>query len=369
MKASELLRRELISLLRGDTLRESLHNDAGIADAALEFAETEGVVALAADAFSTRAIASEWRAPFSGRSRVLAAIDLLRETELRALVEQLHSAGVEALLMKGAHLAYSAYARSDLRPRLDTDILVKASMRRDAESVLASAGYRRAEAQQDGNLLMYQSTFIKASAGVRHVVDLHWRVLNPQVFADVLDTEAMSANAEPLRRLSPAARGLGSVDALLLAAVHRVAHHRHLRPLIWTFDIHLLASGFQARQWRELVERVKAGGAGAVVHQSLSEAQRCFATPVPHFVLEETAGCSEGGMAPYLHASRHAEVVLGELRALPDWESRWRLAMQFAFPARDYMRNVYARGSRMPLSWLYATRIVRGGGRWLRRSS
>jgi hypothetical protein len=41
----------------------------------------------------------------------------------------------------------------------------------------------------------------------------------------------------------PSARGLSSVDALVLTAVHRIAHEFDSERLIWLYDIDLIARG------------------------------------------------------------------------------------------------------------------------------
>ena len=51
-------------------------------------------------------------------------MDLARVAELKQLLRALARGGVLPLLLKGAHLAYSHYARPYLRPKPDTDLLV-----------------------------------------------------------------------------------------------------------------------------------------------------------------------------------------------------------------------------------------------------
>lgn len=335
---------------------------------ALAVAEQEGVVGLVADALKDADVPAAWRTAFTARAHALAALDLVQEAELRQLLERLHDAGVEILLMKGAHLAYSCYSRPDLRPRLDADLLVRADDRARAQRVLTQCGFTPHEAQQDGDLLMYQATFVKTTDHVRHVIDLHWRVLNPQVFADVFTAADLFDRAVPLPRLGAAARALNRIDALLLACVHRIAHHQAERPLIWSYDIHLLGAACHQEDWRYLLKRAIASGAGPLVRRSLLDTQRVFGTEVPQWFLEEPR-LAEGSRAArgYLEPARHATIVLDDLRSLPDWRSRWRLLLQYGFPAADYMRRVYAPASRLPLPLLYGLRLVRGGGRWLRR--
>jgi hypothetical protein len=58
--------------------------------------------------------------------------------------------------------------------------------------------------------------------------------------------------------------------------------------------------------------------------------------------------------------------ALSDLRALPSWKDRVRLAREHLLPPSGYMRDVYARGSRAPLTWLYLKRVLVGTRRWMR---
>lgn len=302
--------------------------------------------------------------------RILTA-DLVREHALRALIEQLHQAGVSALLMKGADLAYSVYSRSDLRVRLDTDLLVHPSRRAPAAAVLVAMGYT-AVPQSGGDLLMYQESYRLDRGGMDvHVVDLHWRVSNSQRFAGVLTFDEMWAASEPRPRLAPHARGLDAVHALLLACVHRIAHHFDTSRLVWTYDVHLLAARLPVGDWDGFLALAASRSVDGPCLRSLENAVRLFGTPVPGHVL---GGLSQRGRAdadadPFLSpGARHASRVWSEVRHVRSWGDRWRLMRQHAFPPAAYMRGVYAPASATPLWLLYLLRIVRGSRRWLSRT-
>jgi hypothetical protein len=69
--------------------------------------------------------------------------------------------------------------------------------------------------------------------------------------------------------------------------------------------------------------------------------------------------------ASYLEGPTQAAAVLDDLRALPAWRDRLRLMREHLFPAAEYMRQVYAPQSSLPLPALYVVRIARGAHRWL----
>ena len=55
------------------------------------------------------------------------AVELARKYELVRVLESLAQSGIAPLLLKGAALAYSLYPSPALRPRADTDLLIRAS--------------------------------------------------------------------------------------------------------------------------------------------------------------------------------------------------------------------------------------------------
>jgi hypothetical protein len=298
------------------------------------------------------------------------AYDLQREAELRALLEALERAAVPALLLKGAQLAYSVYARPDLRPRADTDLLITPDSRRDAERVLVSLGYSLPQ-HVTGTLVTHQATYIKHRGDqALHVVDLHWRVANPQVFSDLLSFDELSEASQPLPALGPAARAPSNAHALVLACVHRVAHHYDSECLIWLYDVHVLASVMSPEDWRVFAEVVRARRIVSVCLQSLRRATENFATRVPSLPFDSTADLDEPRYevtSAYLAERRRVDRLVLDVASLESWSARWLLLREHLFPPGRYMREVYAPSSTMPLPVLYAWRVVRGARKWFKR--
>jgi hypothetical protein len=191
------------------------------------------------------------------------------------------------------------------------------------------------------------------------------------VFATLPAFDELNANAAAVPALGRAARGLAPHAALLLACVHRVAHHFDSRRLIWLYDIHLLASTLSDDEWERFVALAAASDVTVICRQSLLSAKQRLSTPIPDRVLCDPRWSTEPHAEPtaaYLTPRSRAEHVLGELRALPRWRDRVQLVRQHLFPPRRYMREVYAVSSRAPLPILYASRVVRGARRWLERA-
>lgn len=304
------------------------------------------------------------------RCRTEAAADLVREAELTRLLTAFAGADVTAILFKGAALAYLYYARPDLRPRLDTDILIDPQERPAAETVLRELGYMPVP-QLMADLISYQQIWTRRRDGVvAHVVDVHWRLANPQQFGDVLGCREAAARAVPVPALGPAARALGPADALLAACVHRIAHHRRVPMLIWTVDIDRIARRLTASQWELLAAQASARNVRAICLDGLREARRLFGTPVPAGVEDRLAavGSTEPTAAFLQPDRRHIAIVAQDLQALRHWRDRVRLVRQHLLPPPRYMREVYAPDSPSPLPMLYVRRAWRGARRWLARS-
>src|SRR5262249_30430235 len=152
------------------------------------------------------------------------------------------------------HLAYTHYARPDLRPRVDTDVLISADARAQVDALLDRLGYERA-ANVTGELVSAQTFHVKRRGdAIVHAVDVHWQVATPLVSANVRTSAELLARSVPLGQLGPSACAPADVHALLIACVHRVAHHTEsVVRLKWLYDIDLIARGLDARAWDELV--------------------------------------------------------------------------------------------------------------------
>jgi len=291
------------------------------------------------------------------------ATDLWQEAALGECLSALDEAGHAALLMKGALLAYTHYPRPDLRPRLDTDILIRWEQRAAVDATLSRLGYT-ADVRASNELVLYQQTYVNRSGdGQAHVLDVHWRLSNPEVFRSVLTFDEMNASATSVSGL-PAARGLSDVHALIVACVHRVAHHRDDERLIWLYDIHLLASRLDRAQWAKVAALAAERGVQSVCAAGLRRAQHFFGTSIPATFVAEPAASEL--TARYLQPRRsQVDAVVDDLRSLPAWTDRVRLVREYAFPPKRYMREVYAPATATPLLWLYLRRMVFGARRWL----
>ena len=295
------------------------------------------------------------------------AWDMWRAAELATLLEAWRAAGVEALVIKGAALARQVYPEPWLRPHGDVDLLVEhASLPRLTQALLA-LGYAQ-DTTIDGTCVMYQTHFSRTDGqAVRHALDVHWRIANPQVFAHALGFDELRADAVRIPGLGDALAPCAQ-HALLLALVHRAAHHYDTHRLIWLFDIHLLAERLDAQDWARLVTLAVERKVARVAWRGLELADEAFGVSWPTDVRRQLAESpDEDGSAAFLDGiRRQVDVLRSDLGALPHLRARARLVREHLFPSRAYMSARYRTASAWMLPWLYARRILSGAPRWLR---
>ena len=347
--------------------------DDRFADEVLRAAHDHGVEALLA-APVTHPAAPAWPARLRDRLRAQvraeAATEVLRRAEVERMLSVLERRGVPALLMKGAPLAYSHYPRPWLRPRVDTDLLIAPGRQPACVEVMTAEGYALGTGFS-GELVTHQHEWEQIDRhGLRHVFDIHTRAANPHLFAGLLEFPELASRAVAVPGLGPSARGLAAVDALLLACVHRVAHHYGTNRLIWLYDIRLLLGAMDDAERRQWVERAKAKGIRAVTAAAVTAACERFGQPVPPLVAALAVSASEPAeaTASFLEPGRtKVDILLADLRVLPGWRPRIRLVLEHLFPPAAYMRQAYAVSHPAMLSLVYVHRILAGVARWFRR--
>jgi hypothetical protein len=299
-------------------------------------------------------------------ARAAAAREMLAARAAAALFESAQRAGLDLLLLKGAALAYTHYPRPHLRPRNDIDLYIRAGDIPPAEALLAAHGFERT-AEADSQFWTGQRHYSSTAAAGTIRVDLHWRAVNPRAFDDVLPFDAAWRRAVSVPALGPHVRTLSPPDTLLLACVHRVAHHHDGLDLLWMWDVHLVASRLSADEWRELVDAASISRTRAICERGLRLAREFFATPVPADVLELLgADASEPSAAFLGRPVRHVDVARADLAALPGWRERLALVREHLCPPVSYMRGKYARWPAVLLPLAYVHRVVRGAPKWFR---
>ncbi len=299
---------------------------------------------------------------FTARARQHAIVEQLHRAELTAVVSELASFEVRPIVLKGAALAYTHYPHPCLRPREDFDLLVPESRRNDALEVLQARGYSPLE-MVTGRFVTSQQTLARdAGLGVRHTCDLHWRVSNRAAFSRLLPWDRLAAETRFIAGLN--AEGLTPPYALLMACLHRVAHHFDPPTLIWLYDIHLLVSSMGEEDAARFVALAVDSSLATICVRGIALAQHHFRTRLPA-AFDQLVPAGREPLAAYLHGQfRPFDVLMSDLSALQGLRARWQLLREHLFPSPQYLRAAQPRLGSGRLPWLYVHRIVRGATRW-----
>jgi hypothetical protein len=333
--------------------------------------EEQGVGPLLYQALNDRALLA--RQPAEVRERLAriareeALVERSRCEEGRRAVSALFKAGVSPLIFKGSALAYTHYPEPWLRPRLDTDMLVRREDAAIARSVFESLGYTRA-ARPSGEHVTHQFTYVGWWNGIRVVFDVHWKLADPQVFANLFSYEELERESVPLPALGPSARTLSDLHSLVVACMHRIAHHYDRDTLIFLYDIDLLARQLDQAAWDRVLQLAGQKRIRAVTWRGVSLAAAWLNTPVPAHVGQALATTTDlEPTAAYLDPNlRKVDVLWSDLQHLDGWRPRVRLIREHLFPSPSFILQSSGRTSAVLLPSLYARRILRGVRRWFR---
>ena len=343
---------EICAALRGERLQPS------DAHAFAQLAVDEGLGPLVLQSLD-RPTLSELQEEMR-RQLALAAV---REGELRRLLAAFADVGADVLLIKGAHLAYTVYRDPALRPRNDTDVLVRPGHQSTARRALEALGYERQPAIT-GAAVQGQTIFEHPGVPAT-VLDVHWRLAAPIVAADLFDFSQLWRRAECIPRLGTAARAPHRLDAIAIAAVHLVAHHPNELGLLWLHDLNVLVSALGTADVDALVAETRSRRVSTILASALRRAEARFPSPQGRAILDAIEEDDAEPSAALLDRPTPCRSALMGLRALRSWRARTSYLAGHLFPPSDYMRRRYAPDSRAPLSWLYAMRILTGARKWL----
>jgi hypothetical protein len=310
---------------------------------------------------------SDW--PIQSRLREIAIRAAVGEPErleaLRMVLDAFEANGIRVLIIKGTGLAYDVYPSPDFRPRGDTDLLIAEAHVDSVRTIMGARGYTSLLTSGD-TLAVRQQSFTRGG----HVYDVHWDVANSPVLRDALPFEELLGRAIAVPRIAANALAPSHVDALLLACIHRVAHHHDIERLIWLYDIHLLretmSADEHARFWQLAADRRVV----AICERSIELADEWFAR-APHDRASDWLPASqrnrEEPSAAFLdHDRTRGALLANDLKAL-SWRGRLQRIRELAFPPIGFMRQSFPSAPVAAMPALYVWRGVRGVLRLLRR--
>ncbi len=365
----------IASALRGQPADAGQLAKRGSADAFLEAVAEHGVGPLLHHVLASNGAANRWpdeiREALAETARKEAVREAIRVEETRRVLAALNAERVAPLVLKGAALAYSLYARPHLRTREDTDLLVRQAAVADVVRILEELGYRRHQ-RLPGQRVLRQDTYLRQDdSGYTHALDLHWAISNRPALANSLDYADVRQRAVAIEALSPGAMGLCHEDALLHACLHRLAHGDE-ENLIWLYDIHLLVKSMTAVEFERFVQTALEKRLGRTACDAITKAQLRFHTALPsgeledHFYPEKLA--EEARIGRSLSPGHRIRNLLADIRGLGSVRETLAWTLEHAFPPPAYMRERYGASSSAWLPALYIRRGFQGFASLLKRS-
>ena len=303
-------------------------------------------------------------------ARRQAAYAVYQEQELRRVVDEFTRAGIPPIFLKGAALAYTIYPEATLRPGADHDMLIRPDEAVRVRSIFERLGYEP-ELQPPGEHITSQFGFRRVDArAILYLFDIHLKISNVLVYADRLSYDEIRADAVSMPQLDSHALAPSPVHSLLIACVHRLAHHADTDDLLWLYDIHLLARSLTGAEWERALKLAEAKQLGAVVLRGIERAESAVGQSAPDFLIERLRDLASRE-PPALIAgpgARMIDVVFTDFRTLPTSRARLQLLAEHLLPPASYMRRVYPRCPAPLLPLAYTYRIARGAPRWFRGS-
>jgi hypothetical protein len=303
----------------------------------------------------------------------LVAADLLRQRALVDVLARLAEHGVDVLVIKGAALAHLVYDQPHHRARCDADLLIHRRQLDAADRILRAHGYVR-QLEPDTEVASAQRHYAPRQPSADSI-DLHWRVVNPRVFGEVLPFDDVWPRSIAVPALGQTARTLAFPDALVLACVHRVAHHGDSVEPRWLEDIALLAKRLEPDAARHFVREAARTGTLAVCTRSLELAGQHCDAKVDGLVSQLAAASEEIGpdgverSVFFIRGPRTLVSVLASDLRCATWRDRIRLLGEHLFPSRAYMRAKYPHWPLPLLPLAYPFRVARGAPAWFRRDT
>lgn len=337
-------RNTLAQLLSGQSIDLSAATEMEL-DALLAQAQSEGVLALLGQRAGQIAGAPpEFLQALAASERALAASSLLLQAECRRVLAVL-PAELPVLLLKGSALAYWLYPQPFLRECSDIDLLLptRTGAEQGADQ-LRALGY--AMHHQPDDLAHELLCRRELGNGMQVDLDVHWRLANAPVFADLFSFDELQAAAILLPRLGPTAWGLGPVHAFVHACLHRTINvYTGIGDrLKWLYDLHLLAAHFKAEDWQALGDLCTQRRISGVCAEGIEAAASQFGTVAPVAVLDRLNAARAHDRLDARRLGEWRYMQWHNLAALPNWRTRLRWLWQSLSPPTGYLQELYGPG-------------------------
>lgn len=281
-----------------------------------------------------------------------ALLDALHRMALSELGNAFASAAILGLLIKGAALALSHYPSPGLRPRVDTDLLIQADQQALAHQTLIAAQWQPVAANFSA-LVLPERTYQKCFSGAVVSLDLHWGLSARPLLARALPFAKLYAESIAFDDAGHW-RMPSAVDALLIAAVHRIGHHRDQERFIWLYDIHLLWQAMSPSEQEQTLSRAEQSRLCAILFDALVACHALFQTEVSDAQRKRLRSVKNEPGAALLND------LLSDFAfdwRFASWRERYALVKQRVWAEPQYLRTRF-NAQNAPIGWLQLRRWV-----------
>jgi hypothetical protein len=224
----------------------------------------------------------------------LARMGMISEFQLASLHDRLGKLltlfalhDIEALLLKGAGLAYSAYTSTDERPMGDIDLLVRPDVAERAWSLAVANGWmRRKDVAQERSYEDHQHLSpLEDADGLQIGLEIHIALFTQQA-PFKLDASSLWERARRITIAGSPALVPSPEDQLIHAALHFAWSHEMAFGAWRTLrDVERIIAT-SAVNWTEFVDRAIASRGGTCCYWTLRLARDLTGVTVPEAVLE-----------------------------------------------------------------------------------
>ncbi len=291
----------------------------------------------------------------SGRNMLLFSV-------LRNVLAALQGSGIQALALKGAHLADSVYRDRALRPMGDIDLLIRRSDLERSVSLLGDIGFKPAKKFFIEDEISVHRDIPALQNGEGVVLEIHWNIVDPGSPVTI-NPEELWERAEQKTVDSMDVLVLSLEDLLIHVCIHASFHHRFSSGLLHVCDIAEILSGYgRAIDWGKIRAVAKKWNATRSLCLSLLLTRDLLGAEVPQAVLDE---CKPDLTDPQLIEWSKELVMKGWLNQVPmtcnvpkiagaaSLAEKYRNLIGALFPPRKVLATKYAVRSDSPLLYCY----------------
>lgn len=275
--------------------------------------------------------------------------DAQQAMHLKILAYAFEANALPALVIKGAALARQIYPQLGLRAKGDLDVWVPYSCLTKVRNLLAELGYRAIPCNF-GRFSQPEQSFVGPNWQNPVKIDLHWEVSARPLLARAFTFDSIWAASVDFG-FGSKVRAPNILDALLIAIVHRVGHHREDARWIWLKDIDLIWRGLSTSQKRLTYETAKARGVLALLHEGLTSTAAIFGTPLDFDAAEIDAPAELSALL----LDPNSSLLWIDFRSMKLLDFI-KLCSEHAFPPNEFMQHRFGAHPSWLRGWYYAKR-------------